>query len=133
MVVSRYATSVRLAQDLSHIRGQVGVDRSLHDEVRYNILYACELSICCSLPYAIRFRQCVVEYIGSGRKNPNSLANAVKYATAFPVIFLSAMQIIPEGYDDGSADKSKWRRDNNLWALWCVTSAGASVSPAQLD
>ncbi|KAH7108518.1 EXS-domain-containing protein [Auriculariales sp. MPI-PUGE-AT-0066] len=76
-----------------------------------------------SLPYAIRFRQCIVEYIGSGRKNPNSVANAIKYATAFPVIFLSAMQIIPEGYDDVDVGKSKWRRDNNLWRLWILSVA----------
>lgn len=55
-------------------------------------------------PYAIRFRQCVIEYRRVQRKNARQgyvgasgwggqhLANAVKYATAFPVITLSALQ-----------------------------------------
>jgi hypothetical protein len=34
----------------------------------------------------------MMEYIGSNRKSGRALANAVKYATAFPVIFLSVAQ-----------------------------------------
>ena len=44
-----------------------------------------------SIPYAVRFRQCLVEYfMTNATKRP--LYNAIKYATAFPVIYLSAAQ-----------------------------------------
>ncbi|PWZ02981.1 EXS-domain-containing protein [Testicularia cyperi] len=48
-----------------------------------------------SLPYLIRFRQCISEYRTSmstdkGRKSKKPLWNAAKYASAFPVIWLSA-------------------------------------------
>ncbi|TEA16580.1 Protein ERD1-like protein 1 [Colletotrichum sidae] len=53
-----------------------------------------------AIPFAIRFRQCIIEYfrvrrapykesVGWGGQH---LANATKYATAFPVIILSAVQ-----------------------------------------
>ncbi|KAG8871139.1 hypothetical protein FRB98_001013 [Tulasnella sp. 332] len=45
-----------------------------------------------SLPFVIRFRQCLAEYSGSGYTNTRPLFNAIKYASSFPVIFLSAMQ-----------------------------------------
>jgi len=53
-----------------------------------------------AVPSAIRLRQCLIEY-GRVRRGPftesagwggQHLANAAKYATAFPVIILSAMQ-----------------------------------------
>lgn len=50
-----------------------------------------------AIPSIIRFRQCLIEYIrvrraGATRENRGfqHLANALKYATAFPVIYLSA-------------------------------------------
>ncbi|BCR87634.1 EXS domain-containing protein [Aspergillus chevalieri] len=50
-----------------------------------------------AIPSIIRFRQCLIEYIrvrraGATRENTGfqHLANALKYATAFPVIYLSA-------------------------------------------
>ncbi|KAG8823802.1 hypothetical protein FRC19_003105 [Serendipita sp. 401] len=43
-----------------------------------------------SLPYTIRLRQCLAEYVTT--KSRRSLWNALKYSTAFPVIFLSAAQ-----------------------------------------
>lgn len=43
-----------------------------------------------SLPYAVRLRQCIAEYVVTSSKR--SLYNALKYFTAFPVIFLSAAQ-----------------------------------------
>ncbi|KAF9502952.1 hypothetical protein BS47DRAFT_1356564, partial [Hydnum rufescens UP504] len=45
-----------------------------------------------SFPYFIRFRQCIVDYLGSNRRSQRPLYNAIKYATAFPVILLSAGQ-----------------------------------------
>lgn len=50
-----------------------------------------------AIPSIIRFRQCLIEYIrvrraGATRENTGfqHLANALKYATAFPVVYLSA-------------------------------------------
>lgn len=56
-----------------------------------------------SIPSMIRLRQCLIEYFRV-RRHPTSstgwggqhLANALKYASAFPVIILSALQ---RGYD----------------------------------
>ncbi|RKP23401.1 EXS family-domain-containing protein [Syncephalis pseudoplumigaleata] len=47
-----------------------------------------------SLPYALRFKQCLVEYVHASMAadQRRHLANALKYASAFPVIFLSAIQ-----------------------------------------
>ncbi|GAA5973988.1 hypothetical protein JCM11641_008197 [Rhodosporidiobolus odoratus] len=48
-----------------------------------------------SLPYLFRFRQCLSEILTGSTPTPRrSLLNALKYATAFPVIALSAMQTV---------------------------------------
>ncbi|EJD52864.1 EXS-domain-containing protein [Auricularia subglabra TFB-10046 SS5] len=78
-----------------------------------------------SLPYAVRLRQCLVDYLGSNRQNTTALLNAVKYATAFPVIFLSAMQILPVD-EQGNPDVD-WRRNSNLWRLWLLSVAVNSL------
>ncbi|KAG0148192.1 hypothetical protein CROQUDRAFT_655082 [Cronartium quercuum f. sp. fusiforme G11] len=45
-----------------------------------------------SLPYAFRLRQCLAEYYSGTSLNPRrSLLNALKYATAFPMIGLSVL------------------------------------------
>ncbi|KIW27620.1 uncharacterized protein PV07_07345 [Cladophialophora immunda] len=56
-----------------------------------------------SIPSMIRLRQCLIEYLRVRRNRSTSsgwggqhLANALKYASAFPVIILSALQ---RGYD----------------------------------
>lgn len=67
-----------------------------------------------SLPYAIRLRQCLAEYYTSNPKVPikggmgkelrrsrKPLANAAKYASAFPVIWLSAWQGVKEAEETG--------------------------------
>jgi len=56
-----------------------------------------------SLPYLVRFRQCIVEYNHPANTSRRPLFNAIKYATSFPVIFLSAAlhhnsQSLLEGY-----------------------------------
>ncbi|KAK9469312.1 EXS family-domain-containing protein [Lipomyces arxii] len=45
-----------------------------------------------SVPYAIRLRQCLIDYIRSGGQQRVHLLNAAKYSTTFPVIFLSVFQ-----------------------------------------
>ncbi|TIB00673.1 hypothetical protein E3P94_02014 [Wallemia ichthyophaga] len=44
-----------------------------------------------TIPYLLRLRQCVVEYIASDYQQKRSLANALKYASALPVIAFSAI------------------------------------------
>jgi hypothetical protein len=46
----------------------------------------------CSVPYFIRFRQCIIEYIQPFNESKRPLYNALRYASSFPVIFLSAAQ-----------------------------------------
>lgn len=72
-----------------------------------------------SLPYAIRLRQCVVEYIGSGGLSQRPMYNAVKYATAFPVIFLSAAQRLLNADDDDTG--RTWYGEHAIFRLWFVT------------
>jgi len=76
-----------------------------------------------AIPSLIRLRQCLIEYgrvrksneqsghIGSHGWGGQHLANALKYATAFPVIILSAMQ---RGYDGSKVGMS----ETALFRLW---------------
>lgn len=79
------------------------------------------------LPYALRLRQCLVEYFAPGNTQLRPLANALKYATAFPVVILSAMQrnvikelaeqkgITIEELDETSG---RWFGEHRLFRLW---------------
>lgn len=51
-----------------------------------------EFTRICSVPYAIRFRQCIIEYNQPFNESKRPFYNALKYASSFPVIFLSAAQ-----------------------------------------
>ncbi|KIX09545.1 uncharacterized protein Z518_00625 [Rhinocladiella mackenziei CBS 650.93] len=71
-----------------------------------------------SIPSMIRLRQCLIEYYRVRRSRPASsgwggqhLANALKYASAFPVIILSALQ---RGYDP----KEFYMSEAGLFRLW---------------
>jgi len=76
-----------------------------------------------AIPSLIRLRQCIIEYMRVQRANTGSspkmssgwggqhLANALKYATAFPVIILSAMQ---RNYQPGKYNLS----ETGLYRLW---------------
>ncbi|KAK5213831.1 protein-ER retention protein [Exophiala xenobiotica] len=71
-----------------------------------------------SVPSIIRLRQCLIEYLRVRRnRTPTSgwggqhLANALKYSSAFPVIFLSALQ---RGYDP----KTFHMTEAGLFRLW---------------
>ncbi|EJT45180.1 protein-ER retention-related protein [Trichosporon asahii var. asahii CBS 2479] len=81
------------------------------------------------LPYVIRFRQCVVELYHSDWKSLRPLANACKYASAFPVIFLSAAQKIvvqdvaaAKGITEAQLNQSgdRWFGEHRLWRLWLL-------------
>jgi len=76
-----------------------------------------------SLPYAIRLRQCIAEYQASNGQNNRALFNAIKYATSFPVIFLSTAQkiviadiIATKGLDE--AKSSPWHGEHHMFRLW---------------
>ncbi|CDS02163.1 hypothetical protein [Sporisorium scitamineum] len=76
-----------------------------------------------SLPYAIRFRQCLSEYCVSqpvgGTKSKRPLWNALKYASAFPVIWLSAWYEA----DKRENHHGEWVTRYTLWLLAvCVNS-----------
>ncbi|KZT42440.1 EXS-domain-containing protein [Sistotremastrum suecicum HHB10207 ss-3] len=77
-----------------------------------------------SIPYAIRFRQCIVDYYATGRVSSKQLWNAAKYATAFPVIFLSAAQRIasvePVLQPGEEVDELVWFPEHPLFRLWLL-------------
>lgn len=45
-----------------------------------------------SLPYLVRLRQCIAEHSSPLNTSRRPLYNAIKYASSFPVIYLSAAQ-----------------------------------------
>jgi hypothetical protein len=73
-----------------------------------------------SLPYIIRLRQCLIEFSRSRGTGIQHIGNALKYASAFPVILLSALQrtyISP--VEDRLPDKV-WFGESMLFRLWYV-------------
>lgn len=74
-----------------------------------------------SIPYLIRLRQCLIEYVRARRKGfPSTerrihLYNSAKYASAFPVILCSALQ---RGYDD--PDEPHVFSRSTLSRLWLL-------------
>jgi hypothetical protein len=75
-----------------------------------------------SLPYLIRFRQCLIEYWSPANTSKRPLFNALKYASSFPVIFLSAAQRIVmldvAGRRGGSITGESWHGEHPLFRLW---------------
>lgn len=79
-------------------------------------------------PYLIRFRQCLIEY-GRVRSAPykesvgwggQHLANAAKYATAFPVIIFSALQRNLPSTPDYDAQRTGLYR---AWVVACLVNS----------
>ncbi|KAG8785587.1 hypothetical protein FRB91_006494 [Serendipita sp. 411] len=66
-----------------------------------------------SLPYTIRLRQCLAEYVTT--KSRRSLWNALKYSTAFPVIFLSAAQ------RSSPVEASASPKEHPLFKIWVLS------------
>ncbi|GAA5945190.1 Erd1p [Sporobolomyces koalae] len=78
-----------------------------------------------SLPYVFRFRQCLSEVVTGQTPTPRrSLLNALKYATAFPVIVLSAMQtVVGDPFDDEREFEEvgeRWIGRTALFNLWIL-------------
>ncbi|KAG9299955.1 hypothetical protein G9A89_009683 [Geosiphon pyriformis] len=77
------------------------------------------------LPYFIRFRLCMSEYWSSNFINRRHLYNALKYASAFPVIFFSALQ---KRYDYGTLDSEDVTLGQaTLYKLWIASVAVNSL------
>ncbi|KAF7361753.1 Protein-er retention protein [Mycena venus] len=80
-----------------------------------------------SLPYLVRLKQCIIEYSLSSNESRRPLFNALKYATAFPVIYLSAAQrivvseLVREKGDDIA--KEAWHGEHRLFRLWLLAAA----------
>ena len=75
------------------------------------------------MPYAVRFRQCIVEYRFKTNESKRPLFNAIKYATSFPVIFLSAAQrsvVVDTIEYDAEVAAGGWFSGHWLYKLWCV-------------
>lgn len=88
-----------------------------------------ELTCPGSLPYALRFRQCLIEYHQSRYTSPRPLANALKYFSAFPVILLSALQktvvadlALSKGISvqELKATHDRWFGEHRLFRLWLL-------------
>ncbi|KAJ7780503.1 EXS family-domain-containing protein [Mycena maculata] len=84
-----------------------------------------------SLPYLVRLKQCVIEYSLPANESRRPLFNALKYATAFPVIYLSAAQrivvteLVREKGDDVA--KEAWHGEHRLFRLWLLAAAVNSL------
>lgn len=105
--------------------------RPLHGLVRTLTSYLCAFGDCwltvavaSRIPYFIRLRQCLVEWVSSDYKNGRPLANALKYASAFPVILFSAVQkvVVQDLAQKGATDVSNetWHGEHPLFRLWFV-------------
>ncbi|KAF8948129.1 protein-ER retention protein [Haplosporangium gracile] len=71
-----------------------------------------------SIPYCIRLRQCLAEYIESNYAVERHLMNALKYASAFPVIIISSMQKSSKAASMKGVEYNGYFSDNSLFRLW---------------
>ncbi|KAF9010551.1 EXS family-domain-containing protein [Cyathus striatus] len=79
-----------------------------------------------SFPYAVRFRQCIIEYNLPSNESRRPLYNALKYATSFPVIFLSAAQrlAVVDHIENGDIIMTEpWHGEYYLFRLWLLAAA----------
>ncbi|KAL7417724.1 EXS family-domain-containing protein [Mrakia frigida] len=79
-----------------------------------------------AIPYFVRLRQCIVEYITSDYQNSRPLFNALKYASAFPVIILSAVQKVvvadvAAGRGVKDLGEDTWFGEHPLFRLWLLS------------
>ena len=86
------------------------------------------------LPYALRLRQCLLEYWQSGYSSTRPLANALKYFSAFPVIFLSAAQksllmdiALEKGTTIDQLHEGRWYGEHRVFRLWLLAVVANSM------
>ncbi|KAJ2663731.1 protein-ER retention protein [Coemansia sp. RSA 1200] len=81
-------------------------------------------------PYAFRLRQCMNEYLNTPPGSSDSrrhIANAVKYASSFPVIFLSAVQKkVAAKSATTDSDHADWVLEA-AFAMWVASMAFNSL------
>ncbi|KAH7888483.1 EXS family-domain-containing protein [Phlebopus sp. FC_14] len=84
-----------------------------------------------SLPYLMRLRQCLIEYRSTGYMSRRPLFNVIKYASSFPVIFLSAAQrfvVSDLAETRGPAiAREAWHGEHPLFRLWLLTAVVNSL------
>ncbi|TCD62925.1 hypothetical protein EIP91_006223 [Steccherinum ochraceum] len=81
-----------------------------------------------SLPSAVRFRQCIIDYRVPGNRLRRPLYNAIKYASAFPVIYLSAAQrLVPSDVPPTLDLQGSWLQTHPLFRLWLFAAAVNSL------
>ncbi|KAF8270296.1 EXS family-domain-containing protein [Lactarius quietus] len=89
-------------------------------------LYRWILPTLMSLPYLVRFRQCMVEYTSPLNDSRRPLWNALKYSSSFPVIFLSAAQrLVVSDLIAKKGDEVKqeaWHGEHALFRLWLLAA-----------
>lgn len=94
-----------------------------------SVMLYLKLNFNSSLPYALRFRQCIFEYHQSSYSSPRPLANALKYFSAFPVILLSALQktvvadlALQKGItiQELRETHDRWFGEHRLFRLWLL-------------
>ncbi|KAF9300395.1 protein-ER retention protein [Mortierella antarctica] len=73
-----------------------------------------------SIPYCVRLRQCLSEYIESNYTTDRHLMNALKYASAFPVIIISSLQKSAKAATLKGQPNSSYFSDNSLFRLWLL-------------
>ncbi|KAA1474027.1 EXS-domain-containing protein [Dentipellis sp. KUC8613] len=79
-----------------------------------------------SLPYLARFRQCIIDYMHPSNTSSRPFFNALKYASSFPVIYLSAAQRLV--VSDLVAQKGPqvtsqaWHGEHALFRLWLLSA-----------
>jgi hypothetical protein len=85
-------------------------------------MYNIDADIFFSVPFFLRFRQCLIEYNLPANDSRRPLFNALKYATSFPVIYLSAAQrvvvtdLMKEQGVKGAG--GAWQGEHPLFRLW---------------
>jgi hypothetical protein len=98
------------------------VDTSNAHEVRTTPLSVQSVLTGISLPYIIRFRQCLIENRSPTNTSKRPLLNALKYASSFPVIFLSAAQrIVVQELAEVKGElvtRESWHGEHPLFRLW---------------
>ncbi|KAJ7072174.1 EXS family-domain-containing protein [Mycena amicta] len=84
-----------------------------------------------SLPYLVRLKQCLIEYSLPSNDSRRPLFNALKYATSFPVIYLSAAQriVVTELMQEKGEEiaKEAWHGEHPLFRLWLLAAVVNSL------
>ncbi|KAI0268741.1 EXS family-domain-containing protein [Gloeopeniophorella convolvens] len=84
-----------------------------------------------SAPYLVRFRQCLIEYSSASNDSRRPLWNALKYATSFPVIFLSAAQrlVVSDlvAQKGERVEQEAWHGEHALFRLWLLAALANSL------